>query len=419
MKRLPLILLLVAAAAFGFGLLHLFQLRFEAGDVYPKYSSLRADPLGTKAFYESLHRLLSVRRNFQASLKLGEGRDTTLFVLGLEPRELRADPEELKQLEGFVADGGRMVIALFPHFQKPTVSWYERARPSKGTNTPPAKTGQKPSRPTRKVPFKGEDDSVEPGQILLGERWKFDVTHGVAPKDEKGVYEPVIVQRKGAAPLPESLEWHSAVWFDKPDSAWRVIYAREKDRAVAMERPLGSGSIVLLTDSFHFSNESLRWGRQAGLLAWLVGPNRRVIFDEAHLGVAEDPGVATLARQYRLHGVFVALLMLAALFIWKNSASFMPPYADELARESGDPVLGKESAAGFVNLLRRNIRASEVLPTCLAEWKKSCGRAVTAGKLQQVEAVIEAETNSPPGKRKPVIAYRTISGILAKPTFTP
>ena len=36
---------------------HLFQLRFEQGDIYPAYSSLRADPLGTKVFYESLETL--------------------------------------------------------------------------------------------------------------------------------------------------------------------------------------------------------------------------------------------------------------------------------------------------------------------------------------------------------------------------
>ena len=38
--------------ALGYGLLHLFALRFAQGDVYPPYSSLRSDPLGKKALYE-------------------------------------------------------------------------------------------------------------------------------------------------------------------------------------------------------------------------------------------------------------------------------------------------------------------------------------------------------------------------------
>ena len=59
-----ILLLLACTAGFAFGLLHLFKLRFAAGDVYPQYSSLRADPLGAMAFCESLERMpgLSVRR---------------------------------------------------------------------------------------------------------------------------------------------------------------------------------------------------------------------------------------------------------------------------------------------------------------------------------------------------------------------
>ena len=56
-KRLPALVLVVCAVGFAFGLVHLFRLRFAAGDVYPEYSSLRADPLGAMAFCESLERM--------------------------------------------------------------------------------------------------------------------------------------------------------------------------------------------------------------------------------------------------------------------------------------------------------------------------------------------------------------------------
>ena len=75
MKRyFPLILLLGCASAFTFGLVRLFQLRFEVGDVYPAYSSLRSDPLGTMAFYESLGRVpgISARRDFSTQNRLPE-----------------------------------------------------------------------------------------------------------------------------------------------------------------------------------------------------------------------------------------------------------------------------------------------------------------------------------------------------------
>ena len=49
------------------GLAQLFLLRFETGDGLPPYSSLRTDPLGTKALYESLDRIesVAVSRNYR------------------------------------------------------------------------------------------------------------------------------------------------------------------------------------------------------------------------------------------------------------------------------------------------------------------------------------------------------------------
>ena len=48
------------------GVVKLFLLRFQAGDVYPAYSSLRSDPLGSRAFYRSLQNLnkAAVSRNY-------------------------------------------------------------------------------------------------------------------------------------------------------------------------------------------------------------------------------------------------------------------------------------------------------------------------------------------------------------------
>src|SRR5208337_850665 len=84
MKRyFPLILLLGCAAALAFGLVRLFQLRFEVGDVYPAYSTLRSDPLGTMAFYESLGRVsgVSTRRDFTTQNRLPEEPHTVYLQL--------------------------------------------------------------------------------------------------------------------------------------------------------------------------------------------------------------------------------------------------------------------------------------------------------------------------------------------------
>ena len=85
----------------------------------------------------------------------------------------------------------------------------------------------------------------------------------------------------------------------------------------------------MATDSYFVSNEAMAKDRHADLLAWLIGPDKNVVFDEAHFGIVETSGVAVLMRKYRLHGLAAGLMLLAGLFIWKNSTSLVPPLTDE------------------------------------------------------------------------------------------
>jgi hypothetical protein len=219
----------------------------------------------------------------------------------------------------------------------------------------------------------------------------------------------VEVLNAGDRLLPPSLDWHSGQIFTNVNPAWRVIYARGSD-PVMIERQFGRGSVVFSTDSYFVSNEAMEKDRHADLLAWLVGPNGRVVFDEAHLGIVEKPGIATLVRKYKLHGFVAALLFLAALFIWKNSAPLAPPFVD---RDTADFVIGKDSASGFVNLLRRNVPYGEVLHVCLAEWRKSrLDKKFSSARLARAQGVIDAENALPPRERNPVRTYRAICQAL-------
>jgi hypothetical protein len=152
----------------------------------------------------------------------------------------------------------------------------------------------------------------------------------------------------------------------------------------------------------------LRKARHTALLAWLAGSNPRLIFDETHLGVESTPGIAMLARRYGLHGLFASLLLLALLFIWKNAAGFVPAYPDDGA--TSEIVSGKDSAAGFVNLLRRSIAPRELLALCFAEWQKTHTRRRNdpGGKLARMAAVVETQTDTP------VDAYRELSRIASE-----
>jgi hypothetical protein len=419
MKTLPTILLALLLAGFMGGLIHLFNLRFEAGDNYPPYSSLRADPLGAKALYESLDRIIPVRRYLQPLSKLGEGRDTTLLWLGDDAKDLRFLPSEFKDLETFVRTGGRLVIGLLPILDRPRLNRFV-TRPRGGRGAPPGPGGLPPATaPTNSPSFQPGDEFADLRKISMRDRWNLSFAYAELSKTEDKKIIPASAVRRATndSALPGTIAIHTTLSFDKLDPGWRVIYARvngTNQLPVLIERALGKGSVVLCADSFAFSNEALRRERQPGLLAWFIGSARGVLFDETHLGVQSEPGVATLARKYRLGGTFVVLLLLGALFIWKNSASFLPPYDEQVAAERDDHVMGKDSTSGFINLLQRNIAPADLMKVCLEQWNAhfTHARKPSAAKLEAMQRVIDAENAREPGQRDAVRVYGEFCSIL-------
>jgi hypothetical protein len=400
-SRLATILLLAAVCGFCYGLVTLFQLRFELGDVYPAYSSLRADPLGSKGFYESLRRLgpITIRRHYEALGKITDPKGTTIFYLGEQFRETRAEEKTLiEPLGKLAAGGGRIVITFYPELSN-----------AKSNGWPLAKVRGLPS--SDKEPPGGKPDQT---QVYLTDKWGVRLEFSALPEGGNTLIQSAQAHNRNALPLPASISWHSGLHFANLDPNWRVLYERG-GYPVLIERAFGSGSIVLCSDSYFLSNEALRRERHPDLLAWLVGRNQRVVFDETHLGSEEHPGVMTLARKYRLHGLLLGGLVLAGLFVWKNSLSFIPPYEERMGRD-GELITGKDSAAGFINLLRRSISESELLGICLEEWKKSGGRREKnwVGKLDRIEAVVNLEKPLPIKERNPVRRYKEICQILAE-----
>lgn len=444
-RRAAILLSAVVAATLLFAIWHLFELRFASGDVYPPYSTLRADPLGARAFYASLGLLPGVRTQalFEPVRRLESGRDTTLYVLGLETTGLdRLAESDVRELEQFMADGGRLVLTLLPEAVKPygqrrnerkaderkkeaaekkkadakkkrDVKKNGDPNPTEASPEDDESVSKKSSSRKRRTLDQDEEELARLRFVSLRTRWGFGVDFGTLPRDAEKNPEPQPVFRApGHDELPAQLLWHSAVGFRLTNSAWRAIYQAATNAAVA-ERVFGNGSLVLASDSYLVSNEALRRDRHPALLTWLAGPARRQVFDETHFGVERSDGIATLARRYRLHGLFASLLLLAVLFIWKNATSFVPPH-DELNPD--DLVTGKGASEGFINLIRRGVPPGDLLRVCFAEWQKSFGhgRPDLAARVAQVRSVVDADAARPARERNPVAAYRAACEILAK-----
>jgi hypothetical protein len=284
-------------------------------------------------------------------------------------------------------------------------------------------------------------------RVSLEDRWGLKFRFQDLDATDEGVYEAAIAFHQpdpehSYLDLPETVSWHSALYFDGLDEAWRSVYGRGSltdvepatgrrtpGLPVIVERPFGAGTMVLCSDSYLFSNEAMLDERHSALLAWLVGRHHRVVFDEAHLGVVARGGVMPLALRYRLHGVLAGSFVLAALFVWKNVSSLVPPYSDGktpsavvgFGPDSGKRLpariaLGKDSAAGLKNLLKRSIAQRDLAAVCLAEWRRSfpAKRPDQERKVERMEAVAQAEQQRPMTERDPVAAYRTMADILSE-----
>jgi hypothetical protein len=371
-RRVTLVLFLLLAGVFGFGLLQLFELRFSAGDVYPAYSTLRADPLGTRAYYESVALLPGYRtaRHYRDFDQLDADRRQTICLLGLARYQLRwLDSADEQPLDDLLRRGHRVVITFAPEDFAKTNQITEARPPRQTVKKKKAKPG------TNEV-------------VAADHRWGCRFANSFHATNDL---------------------WRSTLYFDKLDPAWTVLATRNTNFPAVIERKFGAGRLVLCADSYFVSNEALRRDRQTELLAAVLGPPQPVVFDETHLGVAENPGVMTLARRYRLHGLLAGLLVLAGLFIWQNASSFIPPLP-------APPVVnatGRDSAAGFVNLLRRSIPASRILTVCVEQWRAALGRPQgrAADRVARIETIAATQAAAPPRRRNPVTAYREMVAI--------
>jgi hypothetical protein len=113
-KDLPYVVLVIHLIGFAAGVMYLFGVQFAAGDVYPEYSSLRSDPMGTKLLFDSLARLpgVTVARNYMPLDVLGE--NGAVFLLGLSPGSFGEDDEGLQRIERLARNGHRVVAAMAP-----------------------------------------------------------------------------------------------------------------------------------------------------------------------------------------------------------------------------------------------------------------------------------------------------------------
>ncbi|MBU1054988.1 MAG: hypothetical protein KKC46_14345 [Proteobacteria bacterium] len=393
-NKLSFIFFVIIISVLIFGIFRLFAVRFESGDIYPVYSTLRSDPLGCMAFHDSLLNLksLTVKRNYTPIINTKPNNNSVLFYLGMHPSSLYGMPKShFEALNRFVLSGGHLVISLKPVNKNFVIDNIKK----------------------QKKEVEDEKDNLKPCNVVsLLNKWGFEYDT-ITSNDKDNKKTPNQNNLISHSPYG-SVSWHSKLFLTKLSKEWDII-ATVEDDPVIIERKYGNGSIIICTDTYFISNEGLRNESTPALLTFMIGKNSNIIFDEAHLGIQKNPGITSLILKYNLYGPVIAIFIFAILFIRKNSSHFLPPFDTVKAPQ----VSARDQSSGLISLLKRNINKDKLLNICINEWEKSFASGHNSSKhnmelLKKIKQTVQTKEDGTKPSIEPVEGYRKIFKLLSE-----
>ena len=414
------------------GVYQVFRLRFQAGDVYPEYSTLRADPLGAKAAYDTVRELGDYSQviRYQQDLRLlKSGADTTLFFAGAtgEWFDHVLTRSEFQSVNAALERGARVVVTLSGRDNAFGDDIEVEEGGGQETLTPDEVLDRE-SRPDGKrddgtSDESGDEETSDDGsadrpQLGFGEvksTWDFAV--GYASNEDWDLEDGIEAKiETDSVLLSEGITIRSPWRFARLGPEWNVV-ATVEGRPVVIERVYGKGRIVLSADSWFLSNEALAKHRKLGELIWAAGDRPVVIFDETHHGVQTSEGVVGMASRYSLHGVLPGLGILFLLVLWRGNSSLVPGTASlDLGVGESVTVDGIDSESGVVRLMRTGIPGNEILRECYLAWARNpiLRRKFSKAQVEAVRDRVVAEESKAAGQRSFVNAYREIVKSLSR-----
>ena len=447
---IPVLVLILAA-----GIMHMFSLRFETGDVFPPYSSLRSDPLGARGLHDSLQNLESVEvsRNYYPAKRLKNLPPAVILYSGVPSKwTVLADNDIAHDLKRLAASGNRVVItfsmygkwAPLPSDEQDETDTEEEKDESASSESQkedvqtdfqeklanpveeeaPSGTGQESAEDRDSTDSEDQEKDIDPNvrkvrdflklhDISSGkENWGLTLDQNQAIPSYEGT--AILAPENQNAGLAPFVDWYSTWYFKDLSPDWNVVYTRE-DKPVVVEKSMGRGSLVFASGSYFLSNEALAAAPSPELLVWMVGPHSRIVFDEWHLGIAHENGISSLARKYGLAGAGLALLFWALLYLWHNGSPLVPRKSGATnAENDGEHLSTRGYAEAMASLLRRNISPAKVLEHCLELWEGSMknSKEISPEVRAMVRNAIQEQTK--PGQKESVEAYNRAVEILSR-----
>ena len=131
------------------------------------------------------------------------------------------------------------------------------------------------------------------------------------------------------------------------------------------------------------------------------------------------PHIEAAERKQSHSGVFMAVAMLALLFVWQSSGRLAPP--PPAPQADADAVTGRAAGSALSDLLRRHLRAHELPAACVLAWGRTAAlpRALLERHLERLHDRVRAYRAAPRRQRDAVACYRDLCEIIAKKEAPP
>jgi len=354
-RTISVIIMLLLILSFFVSALFIMHGRLEKGDVYPRYSSLRHDPMGTSILFDSLRRMgctveILTEDEFP---KVMEPQNTILFILS-PAFDLFSD-KEVDRIVGFILSGGRVLMTadddngLMDFFHS-------------GIDIPIRDN-------------KEEEKEEEKGEGEGG--------NGKKPRIREAI------QGTGFDFSPDSIQIFGEKFLI---TRWpRAVTVLSSKHDVMLLLSHGKGDIIISSDSYLVSNEYLTQKPPAAFLSWVMGRRTHVLVDEYRHGVSTNKGVSFLLRKYHLYWFFAYLALIFFLSLWH----LLPHFQKPLPRESTPDNWVYSSLDGYTQLLTKTIPRKSLLDIAMDQWLKgSTNRFFREKNREAIEGMRE---HIPPG----------------------
>jgi hypothetical protein len=439
MKRfVTLTLLMGLAILLGGGIYKVFRLRFESGDVYPEYSTLRADPLGAKACYQILEDFplgqnpdYLVDRNMRDVRLLKASEDSTFVFAGVAEDWLSdITTSEFDALDAAIRGGTRVVFTFSPldtHLGESIESVEAGLDEDDGEKAPSTPDDvldaeAKKGKPGEEPGSDDDDDGIHHVDmngveyVSLPKKWKFRIGSAGTEDWEEGIDAKVLLDDPL---LGASVKFRSPWRFAQLGPEWKAI-AEIGGRPVIVEKQHGRGAIVLVSDSYFLSNEGIArspHSPEARLLLWIAGERRRLVFDETHHFIEESEGVIAMAARYNLDGVIPGLVLLFLLVLWRGGSSLVPgDEALDIGMRDAVTVSGIDADSGVVRMMRGGIPPRDILRQCYLAWARNpiLRKRYSTAQVEAVRDAVVAEEAKPRRERSFPGAYHRIVQSLSR-----